>query len=522
MRRIVLPLFAVFTALMALARPGSAAPDPCDDLASVDESQQTLLWNIAALLGQEEVPPDRGGYGADDYYVTVRPGRFANVSCNANEYEFQEMYPIGVVVKPLYRIELDSYPQGRTPVMVLTEYGHRKIIAQEDIQKLVENASYIFADSYAKAMICRAGEACPGNAEDICTEGRCRYDISAFWGYAIAPSGDAAVRAATGAYAGLRRDPLIRSRLEGEALAAAKAAVCQPFPVKAYLPGGALAQPGDSYLTLCSKRQSEGADADGLAPLKIVDMASARKVFSFHLDGSFHRRFGESMSGFSERLSDLSDARLTVTKGCGVEVKDVGILKYGGGFSAKANAGGLVEVRLGADLSIAAEISATLGKDDFMLFSTYFIQPIPIGANAPPQGGEGEFWLFKIVFKARCENSVPAKATSILVFYERLDAGYVEIAAKGQLFESYQKDWRNLSFVENSDPHSLQDGKFWKIVDHVGYFVWRDTLRTFFFEGIPGTYDLLLKYPEEQRPLVRDFFVYLILTAAYHHRDPQG
>ena len=517
------PIILAFVMLLiAGARPSWAVPDPCNDLARIDAEQQTLLWNLTALLGNDDVQPSDGGYGADDYYVTVRPGRFANVSCNENEYEFQEMYPIGVVVKPLYRINLKTYPHGRTPVMVLTEYGHRKIVAQEDIQKIVANASYIFADSYAKAMICRDASDCPGNAEDICTAGRCRYDISAFWGYAIAPTGDPTVRAATAAYAGLRRDALVRSRLAGDALMGAEGAVCQPFPVRAYSPGGTLTQPQDSYLTLCSKRRSEGADADGLAPLKIVDLASAERVFSFNLDGSFHRRFGESMSGLAETLSDMSDARLTVTKRCGVELKDVGILKYGGGFSAKANAGGLVEVRLGAEVSVAAEITETLGKDDFMLFSTYFIQPIPIGANGRPQGEKGELWLFKIVFKARCADGVPTKATSIVVFYERLDAGYVEIAARGDLFQSYKSDWQNLSFAENTDPQSLQDGKFWKIVDHIGYFVWRDTLRNFFFEGIPGTYDLLLKYPEEQRPLVRDFFVYLMLAAAYHHRDPQG
>ena len=75
------------------------------------------------------------------------------------------MYPIGVVVKPLSVLELPSYQRG-TPILVLTEYGHRKVVPLEDIAPISPNATYIFADSYTKSMMCRNERDCLGNFEE--------------------------------------------------------------------------------------------------------------------------------------------------------------------------------------------------------------------------------------------------------------------------------------------------------------------------------------------------------------------
>ncbi len=516
MRRVLL---SAFLWVVAAAAQGQAAHDPCDQLLETDKEDRALTWHLSNLFSEGPETSETGGFGDDDYFVTIRAGRFANVSCNDREFEFQEMYPIGIVLRPLYRLDLPRFEdagEGK-PILVVTEYGHRKIVSEDDIARIEDGSSYVFADSYAKSMICREADACPGNGEDICDDGRCRYDISAKFGYAIAPSGDPAAAAALAAYGKLRADSLILPEIElsRDEIARAQADICVPFPVKAYLRGGELTQQGDSYLTLCAQREEYGAAFDGYAPLKIVDRASAERVFAHGLNGSFHRRFGEGMSALDQFVATIGNANVTSSKACGVAVANVGTLEYGGGMNVKANAG-VLSINLGAERTQNSEISETLSSDDFLLFSTYFVEPIP-NADAPEDAED--LWLFRIVFRSACEDRLPARPSSIKVYYDRLPAGSVEIGAKGDLFKAYTENWENVSFIPLTDPAFLQEGQFWEIRDPIGYFIWRDTLRDYLLR-IPGTGDLISAYPVEQRPVVRDFFVYLMLAAAYRHQSP--
>lgn len=506
--------------LPAIPATADAVFDPCSELVEADEQQKVLRWQLFNLFRDAPDEGDLREFGERDYHVTIRAGRFANVSCNENEFEFQEMYPIGIMVKPLYRLDLPRYEaagHGR-PILVLTEYGHRKIVSEDDILPLENDRSYVFADSYAKSMICRSRDDCPGNSEDLCASDRCRYDISAKFGYAVADTTDEDVASALSAYDVLHADRLVLQSRETprDAIERAQSVVCEPFPVRAYLRGGDLTQPQPSYLTLCAKRAEFGADADGLAPLKVVNRARADRVFGYGLDGSFHRRFGEGHTALEQALAAMGSVRFTTTKPCGVEITNAGSFELAGGLNVKADAG-IVEVSLGAQQTVELGLTETLSEEDYLLFSTYFIEPIPNVNRAASE--EDDLWLYRILFRSRCENGVPRRSSSITVFYERLPAGKVEIAAEGELFRTYTDNWANLSFAASTDPAYLQEGQFWQIVDHIGYFIWRDTLREYFYR-IPGTSDLVFSYPVEQRPMVRDFFVYLMLAAAYHHLDP--
>lgn len=523
MRRVVRAAVSALICCLLWAGAARAEYDPCADLVEVSEEENVLRWNLLNFFREEPPEPLVGEGGDRPYYVTVRAGRFANVSCNEDGFEWQEMYPIGVVLRKLGDVQIEGWHDagGGRPILVQTEYGHRKIVSDRNVEPMVANATYIFADSYAKSMICRDAADCPGNGEDICDDARCRYDISAKWGYAIAPSSDETVQAAVAAYRLLRADRLLLPGidLEPEEQDKAEADICEPFPVKAYLRGSELAQPRDSYFTFCFMRASEGAPMDGYAPLKVVDLEWAEERFGQEGAGSFHRRFGEGPTSDERILAALGNVRLSATKPCGVEVSNIGTLNFGGGFAAKADAG-ILEVNLGAERSELSRITQTLPAEDFLLFSTYFIEPIPRGAADADDGGD-ELWLFRIMFRSVCVDGTPRRSTSIKVFYEQLRAGSIEIAADGPLFETYAESSSNYSYVPSTDPAFLAEGQFWQIVDHIGYFIWRDTLREYFYR-VPGTNDLILSYPLEQRPFVRDFFVHLMLAAAYHHLDPES
>ena len=527
--RALLQAAAWIVVLTASPAAADLTRDPCRDLFAIDQDGGKASWRLLSLIGLGPEKPSEaarsGGFGDSAYYVTIRAGRFANVSCDSNRFEHQEMYPLGVVVRPLYPLDPAAYGRAvpGTPVLVLTEFGHRKIVALENLQPITPNATYIFADSYARTMLCRAPDDCPGNAEDICDDARCKYMISAKFGYAVAGNQNPDFARARAGYDQLSGDALILQTrdLDPATQARAMADACTPFPVRAMKRGGLPHQPRDSYLSLCSQRKDHGAPADGYAPLKLVDLDYAAHVFSYGHNGSFHRSLSGDETLLNTALATFGSIRLTAVKNCGQALKSSGTLTFGGGISIKLDTG-LIEIASKVETTLKQELQTIYGTDDFLLFSTYLVQPFPNGPAGDTAGSDTaqELWLFRVVFRSICDNGSPKKSGSIIVHYDRLPGEMVEIDAQTGLTRSFTQKWDNLSLVPKCDANFLRLGQFWQIRDHIGYFIWRDVLRDYFY-GLPGAYDLLTTYPTQQQPLVRDFFIHLMLAAAFHHLDPE-
>ncbi|GAA6190568.1 hypothetical protein [Phaeobacter sp. NW0010-22] len=294
---------------------------------------------------------------------------------------------------------------------------------------------------------------------------------------------------------------------------------CQPFSVKAYTAGGKLHQPRDSYFSLCGERRAAGAKANAIRPIKIVSKAAAKRAFTWHLDGSFHRRFNVPESGQDTTLGRaLINYRITSSKECGVELSDVAEGAISGGLKANFSAG-FLELEASAETSITTKITRTLSADDYLLMSTYMMDPI---MNAPEvdRKDDSDLWFFRVLFRSKCEDGTPKSATSIIIHYNRLDGQVLEVRVSDDLRVSYLDAWAEYGYKPDNSANALREGHFWIVPDLDGYFIWRDTLRNFIEVDNTVTSRLLGRHPKNQRAHVRDFFVHLMLAAAFNHRNP--
>ena len=504
--------------------------DPCPRLVEAHPAHSSsnsirLLWDWfnETKVQEEQV------YSEQKYFFTVKPGRFVNVRCDDHQFEEQEMYPIGLMVRPIAHVPLPIFEEAREDraILVMTEYGQRKLIKESDIAPIVDNAIYLFSDVPGNAGICRESDNCPGSSLERCERRtQCRYVISARYGYAIASDFKPSVRSTIAAYKFIKNASTDRSipdfmisEDQQTRIQSIEDVACKPFPVKAYKAGGESHQPRDSYYSLCAERRKAGSSSNAVQPIKFVTLASAKKAFEWQLDGSFHRRFNVPSTGQSTNLTRaLTDYRITSVKECGVEIKDVGKGSISGGLKATLSAG-ILEIGAGAEANISTEVTRTLSKDDYLLMSTYFIDPI---VNAPDvsQQDKENIWFFRVVFRSKCEDGTPKSATSIIIHYHRLDGQVLEVRVSDDLRKSYLEAWSEYGYISDNSANALREGHFWTVPDLDGYFIWRDTLRNFIEEQNPVTSRLLARHPKSQREHVRDFFVHLMLAAAFNHRDP--
>ncbi len=517
-------LVAVFAIPLCLSAAQAEGFDPCPRLHGAEDNEPRIRWNWF-LTGNDEAEPVP--YSEHEYYVTVTPGRFVNVRCDDAQFEEQEMYPIGVVVKPIAYVSLPDFEAGRgdRAILVITEYGHRKLIREQDIQPLLQEQTYFFSDSPANSLICRSAENCPGSGMDICDRpSQCRYVVSARYGFAVAEADDpqamSTIQAFQAALSQSSRDADFWSESGDEiSLEDLEEAACQPFPVLAYKAGGEPHQSGASYLSFCASRKAAGAEYNALFPLKIVTKSYADQAFAWQLDGSFHRRFGVGQAGQDTNLLDaMTNYRITSVKECGTEISDTSGFDASVGLKAKVSAG-IFEASAGAETALTAEITNTLSEDDYLLMSTYFIEPIK-NAPAVSEEDDSELWLFRVIFRSRCVDGTPKSATSVIIHYHRLSSKVLEVRAADDLKQSYLQKWKDYAYAANTSASALREGQFWTVPDLAGYFIWRDTLRKFIEVENNVTSRLLARHPQEQRPYVRDFFVFLMLAAAFDHRDP--
>ncbi|WP_157374369.1 hypothetical protein [Salipiger sp. CCB-MM3] len=519
-----------FGCLLALPSMSSAETfDPCPRLQDADDASPGALRLAWDWFASNQVEADVA-YSDQEFFFTIRPGRFVNVRCDDQQFEEQEMYPLGLMVRPIAYVHMPVFEDARgdRAILVVTEYGQRKLIAENDIAPITKNAVYLFSDAPGNAGICRTEDDCPGNSiESICEpRTQCRYVISARFGYAMAAEQNSRARATIAAYHIIKshssdtdvpeflidEEQIVRKRLLEEV-------ACQPFAVKAYAAGGKLHQPRNSFFSFCAQRRAAGADTNAIRSIKLVTLAAAKRAFTWHLDGSFHRRFNVPHSGQNSTLSQaLIDYRITSTKECGVELSEVGEAAISGGLKASFSAG-VLELEAGATTSITTQVTRTLSADDYLLMSTYMMEPI---ADAPQVGEQDDtdLWFFRVVFRSKCEDGTPKSATSIIVHYHRLDGQVLEVRVSDDLRVSYLEAWAEYGYKADNSANALREGHFWTIPDLNGYFIWRDTLRKFIEVDNTATSRLLSRHPKEQRDHVRDFFAHLMLAAAFNHRNP--
>ncbi|WP_294225902.1 hypothetical protein [uncultured Shimia sp.] len=522
----------VFCILLALPSMSVAETfDPCPRLKDADDASPGALRLAWDWFASNQIEADVA-YSDQEFFFTIKPGRFANVRCDNQQFEEQEMYPLGLMVRPIAYVHLPVFENARgdRAILVVTEYGQRKLIAESDIAPIAQNAVYLFADAPGNAGICRTEDNCPGNSmEDVCKPRiQCRYVVSARFGYAIAAEHNSRARAAIAAYQLIKypssnadvpdflidEEQVVRMRRLEEV-------ACQPFAVKAYAAGGKLHQPRDSFFSICAQRRAAGADTNAIRSIKMVTLAAAKRSFTWHLDGSFHRRFNVPNNGQNTTLGQaLVNYRVTSTKECGVELSEVGEAAISGGLKARFPAG-VLELEAGATTSIATQITRTLSADDYLLMSTYMMEPI---VNAPEvdEQDDTDLWFFRVVFRSKCEDGTPKSATSIIVHYNRLDGQVLEVRVSDDLRVSYLEAWAEYGYKPDNSANALREGHFWVVPDLDGYFIWRDTLRKFIELDNTATSRLLGRHPKEQREHVRDFFVHLMLAAAFNHRDPSS
>lgn len=523
----------VLFALTLAISPFIGSPDvqakasDCLDFAQVSEQEDGSILSLAlsrleGLFVAEEPPdgiePPQADY---PYFVTTRAGVFSGTTCEEGHYEKQELYPIGMVVKMLGHADLPYYEAAGLgkPVHVLTEYGQRKIIAQEDITPITPNAAYIFADGVTRANYCAATDPCPGNQPVECTSAiwKCKLDVGAIQGFAIAPSLRDQVAETLTSYDALTKDPILQmaeGALSEEELARLTVAACRPVPVKAYMPGGTLHQPRSVALSLCAS-----VEKGQLMPFKIVTRDKAEALFARHMTGSFHRRIGGPDTLFSEPVRKLTDKKAQYfVKPCGREISEALTFSFGAGASVKAAFRDIAEVKIGANVKGDLTYKDTIADDDYLLYATYMVRPMPILAV---ETEEPELWVFDILFRAACKDEVPAEQTSVTIFYKDLPQGYTPISVRQGVFVTYRENWGNEAFAEAKNSAQIYEGYFWLIKDHIGHLYWRDALRDYFYNDLPAVRKVVDRYPLEYRPMVRDFFVYLFLAAAFDQAEPK-
>ncbi|MBE3637764.1 hypothetical protein [Mangrovicoccus algicola] len=532
--------------LLLMAALGSGAGLPaaaraasyCADLVEIREEGDAPVLSVrfSSLfdLFRREDSSEPSRISDSKYWFTTRFGQFDGLTCGRFGHEMQEYYPIGIVVKPLRQLDLPNYHRG-TPVLVETEYGHRKVLPLEDMAPIAVNTTYLLPDSAAKAWMCNHEDSCRGNlvapvADGIempCPSAECRYDISAFGGYASVGSQNDGARQPLEEYRRLMRDPMAPPVRFADDAAREEAmrTVCAPFQVTAWKGGGTRHQPRRVWLSLCSEMTPSDGGPAALSVFKIVDTAWAEARFGDGLWGSFHRRFGESSREFdkaqidaariADGLRDIIQLRLGSEKPCGQVIEETNSLTLGGG--AGFDLGAVLPVEA-LTLSVDAarerneKYRTTIPADVFLAYSTYFVHPIPL------EDEQERLWVFDIISRVQCsEAGIPQTPASITLFYHSLTDGYEILDAGETLSRRYFSRNGNLSYQPADVVALMRTGRFWRVPDHIGYFTWRDALREVVSKDMPQIKQLLEYYPPQERPQMRDFFVHLLLAAAFDY-----
>ncbi len=528
----------LLVASLVFSAPISASAVECERIVQIDNkgTRWSPDWEVSYRIGDVwQLYEERYVELVPGLAFTKRPGQFLNINCNAPEapVERQEFYPIGMVLKPLMVLRLPGPGQSaeRLLYLVLTEYGHLKVVPVDDVQPLISGATYFFANSNTRVFMCRDPEDCPGNSPvklvdgteigGPCSAAQCRAsdEIGPLSGYAVGAAVDPPGRSARSAWTEV---DAARTKVSSEGLASLsdedRSAFCRPFPVKAFESGGDPAiykQPHVTvdgrvrhmaYLSLCPDVSAGPATP----PVKIVTKARAEEHFADLLQGSFYRRFGERNDAMLALVKELVNARLTGVKDCQTRVASSESFKAGVGVGFKVSAG-VVELGAQADREWEQSFQQVLNEKEHMRFSAYLAPRFGAAADEA-----AEEWLLDLVFKSKCDISTVIEPSALVIHYPMFSDGKLEISAQ-ETTNVYARVTSDLSgYEKNGSASLLRDGRFFTIRDAKTFYQWKavvlETLRSstmrFYVDGLPN---------EERRRMAENFFVHLIMAAAFHY-----
>jgi hypothetical protein len=479
---------------------------------------------------------------------TDQPGMFLTINCTRGRLtptETQEFYPIGLIVKPLRVLTLSDdqvdvffnprtgieVEVPRTYLLVLTEYGHLKVIRERDIQYMISGATYFFASGGDFIYLCDDAADCPGNARRfalpnqesraVCDRSQCREStaIAAMGGYAVGgiPRFEAGVPQTdwshvVSARERLRADPDLADD------PAAVAAYCRPFRVKAFERGGVvrLTSAEDEFLTLCRDRA-----AAIRATLRDIDKARALRIFDDIAQGLFFRRFGSAGTTLVSVMNPASSATELGQKECGEKVStEISTnLKAGGGWRIPF---GIFDFGSEMEVARSSSIERLISEDEYVRFSNFVAPDIYETPFAPvleaPQ-------VHNLVFIIACESRVVDKPRSVALDYPAFSEGRMEVGVQALTNTYYAKN-RSPDAVEpgapghepNTSPDLIKAGRFFTIRGAADYFRWRETVRAHLREET-NLRDVLRDLEDDPRrhDIVLDFFTHLFMAALFDY-----
>lgn len=474
---------------------------------------------------------------------TDTPGVFLVINCTDNQprpTEYQEFYPIGMLLKPLRVLDLDTNETDtfvdsrtgmtlevpRTYLLVLTEFGHLKIIRESDVQYMVSGATYFFADSNTRIFLCGDEADCPGNQRQVslpdgtyapsCDQARCR-DYTA-----IDPMGGYAVGAIPATWEGRARNDwstvfaarrLIRERRLANVDAATVEDACRPFRVKSYQKGGSprLLSDREEFLTLCGKR-----GVIQKPPLRDMTKSQAIALFDDMAEGIFFRWFGSpeaTLRGIitpGSRLGQVGQKGCseTLTSGTATEAS----ITAGGGFSLW----GLLSLSAKTELAASSAFTSEYAGDEFLRLSN-FVAPGFVGAG---WSSIDEGLTLDMLFVAGCEGTSIGDPRAVILEHPVFDSAVMEIRTRDltNLYDRiFSLEGAPLPGFDNQGTaDAIRAGRFYTIHDVDTYYRWKTTIGELLKTGsLAGFLDGL--EDRGRRDAVHDFFTHLLMAALFRY-----
>ncbi len=511
--RFVLFVLLILAATSQLARAkdvGCLVLDQAEDgiLAKVSDAWDHFLDFISPNI-KADTNLLRDSLGRDEvYWISVSSGVARVLSCDASETSISLYYPIGTIFRPEAKLELDLYEEDKTPILATAEYGLRLIVPREHLRPIGEDDVYFVADGPVEHKMCKVRANCRNSAQDAA-------------GPAIHPDYGYALRKGYKSNKTLRRRVLSLELLTADPLYGIELSelanirpeelynnICRPVSVTSFERGGIRGNQ-EVYLSLCAEPAAH-------APLRAVTLELAKRKFAKGTAGSYHRFIGgtELVADALKFGELISDKAVIAQKTCnGLYEKDkfitaAGVFGLGGDVKfARAN--------FTITGSLKARYLETYPTGYFFIFSPYSFGSLV--------GDVREFTgLSEIEISAKCEGTEPKKPGNIVIYNPHFEGNVMILEAHQDFFEPYTKDHVNRSFtpVESFDSEKeaeyLRLGKFWQIRDSHAYFAWRDTLRRVVAKR-PSLRPIMPPGDADRQIQIRDFFVHLILAAAYDH-----
>jgi hypothetical protein len=539
----LLAALACPAAAAAQERPGPrhACPEHWSGLAG---GETEIAYRISEIWDPFHAPMiERAGA----VVFTDRPGTFLNINCTdgiATPTERQEFYPIGMILKPLRVLTLsdDETDRVRNPLtgvelevprtylLVLTEFGHLKVVRERDVQDMISGATYFFAEGNNHVYLCDEAGDCPGNqrvahrpdgtSAPVCDRERCREST------AIAPLGGYAVGGVEHVVGGApgtdwSRVEAARRLLRMHGADGVDRAViddyCRPFRVKSYERGGRprLLSSDAEFLTLCMER-----GVPRRPTLRDVTKEQALAIFDDLAEGIFFRRFGSRGTTLVSILNPAGGPRAEGRKECfeAISTESSSNLEVSGGWKL---ATGMFDFGSRAGRAVESSLRTLFSDREYVRFSNYLAPDFASEAIRPL---EDHGAIYSLVFIADCNGQVVDRPKAVALDHPTFSDGRMEILAQ-DLTNTHARihgspDAPLPGYDLNRSADTIRAGQFFTIHDIDSYFLWKATVRQYLATDTSlGTLLREIEDPDRREVVLR-FFPHLLMAAMFRYEIP--